>query len=74
MERLLREGEFAPKKESPLEATVTTVYWLLVTAGYLCWSFLSDSWGISWILWVIAGILFAAIREILHYFENRHAQ
>lgn len=74
MERLLREGEFAPKKESPLEATVTTVFWLLVTAGYLSWSFLSDSWGISWILWIIAGILFAAIREILHYFENRQGQ
>ena len=75
MERLLREGEFAPKKhkESALAETVTTVYWLLVTAGYLIWSFLSGSWGISWILWIIAGILFAAIREILHYFENRQA-
>ena len=73
MERLLREGEFAPKKrkESALEETVTTVYWLLITAGYLIWSFLFDSWSISWILWVIGGILFAAIREILHYFENK---
>ena len=75
MERLLREGEFATKKhkQSPLEETVTTVYWLLVTAGYLIWSFLSSRWGITWILWVIGGILFAAIREILHYIENKQA-
>ena len=75
MERLLREGEFAPKKhkESALEETVTTVYWLLVTAGYLIWSFLCAKWGITWIVWPISGIIFAAIREILHYFENRQA-
>lgn len=75
MERLLREGEFAPKKrkESALEETVTTVYWLLITAGYLIWSFLADSWRISWIVWPIGGIIFAAIREILHYVEDKTA-
>ena len=75
MERLLREGEFTPKKhkESALEETITRVYWLLITAGYLIWSFLSGSWGISWIVWPIAGIIFAAIREILHYLENKNA-
>ena len=75
MERLLREGEFAPKKrkESALEETVTTVYWLLITAGYLIWSFLADSWRISWIVWIIGGIIFAAIREILHYVEDKTA-
>ena len=76
MERLLREGEFAPKKrkESALEETVTTVYWLLVTAGYLIWSFLSAGWRITWIVWPISGIIFAAIREILQYSERKNAQ
>lgn len=73
MERMLREGDFAPKKrkESALEETVTTVYWLLVTAGYLIWSFASGSWGISWVVWPIGGVIFAAIQEILHYLENK---
>ena len=75
MERLLREGEFTPKKrkESALEETVTTVYWLLITAGYLIWSFLADSWKISWIVWIIGGIIFAAIREIFRYLEKKDA-
>lgn len=73
MERLLREGEYASnvKDESPLETMITTVFWLLITAGYLTWSFLADSWGISWILWPIGGVVFAAIREILHYFVKK---
>lgn len=75
MERLLREGEFNPQKSSaaPLTDTVTTVFWLLVTAVYLGCSFLTRNWGLSWIIWPIAGIVFAAIRKILEYFENEHA-
>ena len=71
MERLLREGDFAPKKQSPLESMITTVYWLCITAGYLIWSLLGNSWDISWILWIIGGIIFAAIRELLQYFESK---
>ena len=71
MERLLREGDFAPKKQSPLESMITTVYWLCITAGYLIWSFLGNSWNISWIVWIIGGIIFAAIRELLQYFESK---
>jgi len=73
MERLLREGEFAPKakEESALTTMLTTVFWLLITAVYLSWSFLSDSWGISWVIWPIAGVVFAAIREVLRYVENK---
>lgn len=72
-ERLLREGEYDPKNrsDSPLVNTVTTVFWLLVTAAYLIWSFTAGNWGISWILWPIAGVVFAAIREIITYIENK---
>ena len=71
-ERLLREGEFAPKEqESPLISTVTTVFWLLITAVYLGWSFLSGNWSISWVIWPISGILFSAIIEVLKYRERK---
>jgi len=73
MERLLREGEFAPEhnSDSPLMRMITTVYWLLVTAGYLIWSFIATNWSLSWIIWPISGIVFAAIREILTYLEKK---
>jgi hypothetical protein len=44
---------------------IAGVYWPLVTGGYLLWSFLGDSWGISWIVWVIAGVVFGAISSLL---------
>ena len=73
MERLLQEGEFASKDkhESKLVSTITTVYWLLATAVYLIWSFASSKWGITWILWPIAGILHAAVMEIVNLFEKK---
>lgn len=71
MERLLREGDFAPKQESNLRTTVETVYWLLVTAIYLSWSFASGSWNISWIIWPVAGVLFAALIAIVDFWEDK---
>lgn len=59
-QRLLRTGDFAPKKkakssrsEAVYEA-ITGAYWCLVTGGYLLWSFLTGDWHITWIVWVIA--------------------
>lgn len=40
-------------------------YWILVTAGYLIWSFLTHKWQITWIVWPIAGLVFAAIEGII---------
>jgi len=63
MQKLLKEGEFAPKekKKNQIKETVGTIYWLIATAVYLGWSFLTDAWEISWLVWPIAGILFAVV-------------
>ncbi len=63
MQKLLKEGEFSPEemKKSHIKETVGTVYWLIITAVYLGWSFLTNARKITWIIWPIAGILFAAI-------------
>lgn len=43
------------------------VFWCAVTALYLALSFITGRWGMTWIIWPIAGILFAAIEAILIY-------
>ena len=75
LRRLQHDPEYIEsdnKKRAPsLLDTVRTVYWLIVTSAYFAWSFISGAWLISWIIWIIAGILFAAIDAIFNYFENK---
>ncbi|MCL2352406.1 MAG: permease prefix domain 1-containing protein, partial [Firmicutes bacterium] len=40
---------------------VARICWPLVTAAYLLWSFLGNAWDISWVIWPVAGVLFAAV-------------
>lgn len=64
---LLQEGEFSKegkRVKGKLEA-LSGVYWCLVTAFYLGWSFLSMRWDYTWIVWPVAGVLFAAISGIM---------
>ena len=62
-EVLLQEGDFTreKKKHSPLLGAVSGIYWMLATAGYLGWSFVSGNWDRTWILWPVAGVSFAAV-------------
>lgn len=73
MERLLREGEFSPKESSKsrLSGTISSVYWLLATAIYLVWSFVTNNWHITWILWPIAGILHVAVMAIVNLLTEK---
>ena len=37
---------------------------MIATAIYLGWSFLTDDWHITWVVWPIAGILFVVVELI----------
>jgi hypothetical protein len=50
---------------SPAAATVMSVYWPTVTCIYLCWSFLSFDWWITWILWPVAAVVHTVLNSIL---------
>ena len=66
MQRLLKEGEFSEseKRQSKITETVSTVYWLLATVIYLGISFVTNDWKSSWIVWPVAGVLFAAVLAV----------
>ena len=70
---LLQEGDYSKdkKKKQPIISAVTVVYWLAATAIYLIWSFLSNSWGLTWIIWVAAGVLYPALIPIVDIFIKR---
>ena len=61
---LLQEGDYRKSAKSKQMEAISTVYWCIVTAIYLGWSFLTFNWGFTWIIWPIAGVLYGAISAI----------
>ena len=49
-------------------------YWCVVTAVYLGVSLWKDSWKTSWIIWVVAGLLFAALNIALRAWAERKGE
>lgn len=76
MQKLLKEGEFSEKgkqKNKIIEA-IGTVYWLLATAIYLGWSFLTSDWHITWVIWPIAGVLFAVVELVCNLMIDKQVE
>lgn len=67
MTKLLQESEFSrqAKELRRRNSAISTAYWLIVTAVFLGWSFASDAWDRSWIIWPVAGVLYAALMALL---------
>lgn len=65
--KLLQIDDYKPenKKIDKKLSAFSSAYWLLMTAVYLLWSFLSMDWEITWIIWPVGAVLFAAVYAIL---------
>ena len=64
---LLQEGDYTREEKTAkkrMEA-VSSIYWCLMTAIYLGWSFLSMRWDVTWIIWPVAGVFYAVISGIM---------
>jgi len=70
MKRLLQEGEYsrAEKRNRRKMEPVSGAYWMAALAIFLLWSFLSGDWGRTWIVWPVAGVLYAAVAAICSIF------
>ena len=64
---LLQEGEFSREEKYAKRKlnAFSGAYWCLATAIYLGWSFWTMRWDFTWIVWPVAGVLFAAVSTIL---------
>ena len=70
-EKLLEEGDY--KRINKKISSYDGIFWSVATAVYLGWSFYTNDWHRSWIVWPIAGVLYAAYTGIIRVFvkENR---
>lgn len=59
IEKYNKEGNPSPerKKRNVLKGKVCGCIMLLTTCVYLFWSFTTDNWGVTWVVYPIAGIL-----------------
>ena len=73
-ERLLEEGEYTreEKKKQPLVSKISQVYWMLALAGYLVYSFITNEWDRSWIVWPVAAVLFPAVTALVLLFAKKN--
>lgn len=69
MQKLLKEGDYAPKGK--VGEAVSSIYWILITAVYLGWSFLTNDWHITWIIWPVAGVLYGAVAIICKLIDDK---
>ena len=70
---LLEEGDYT--RENKLEnlryGYIHQIYWALVTAGYLAWSFLTNGWHRTWIVWPVAAVAYGAVVGIAKALRRR---
>ena len=69
MDRLLEEGDYT--RLNKRAGRYDGIYWAIATAVYLGWSFVTQRWDFTWIVWPVAGVLFAAYREIMKTIVRR---
>ena len=64
---LLQEGEYTKEEKHIKKRTddFSGAYWCLVVAIYLGWSFSTNNWKFTWIIWPVAGVLYAAVLGIV---------
>lgn len=72
-DKLLQEGEYnkEAKRNNKKNERIGAVYWMVVTAIYLAWSFISFDWHRTWIIWPVAGVLYGAFITILNNIRNK---
>ena len=75
MDRLLEEGDYTRQQKSrrSVKGAVSTIYWLVVTAIFMWYTFGPSGNGqakYSWFIWAIGGVLYAAVMVVLNLIQR----
>ena len=73
MKKLLREGEFTEKEKNRtgIREAVGFCYWGILTGIFLAWSFLTNQWHISWLVFAIGGVLFPIVMMLCNLIADK---
>ncbi len=65
-QKLLKEGDFTPieLKKTGVREIIGFIYWGILTAVFLLWSFLSNDWSITWLVFAVGGVLFPVVMAL----------
>ena len=72
-EKLLQQDDYTVEKktfEKKLDP-ISSIYWCIVTAVYLGWSFYTMEWHRTWIIWPVAGVFYGVFEGIAHYMNKK---
>lgn len=71
--KLLQIEDYTPEKKRLAKRTEAFpgIYWCMITAVYLAVSFYFNNWDRSWIIWPVAGVLFAAVIGIIQLIAKK---
>ena len=70
-QKLLEEGDYSRKNKYKKKGIIAGIYWCVITAIYLTYSFWTGNWNRSWIIWPVAGVLFFVVIQIEDAVLNR---
>lgn len=70
---LLQEGDYSieKKQDNKRVEALAGIYWSIMTAAYLGFSFATGRWDRTWLIWPCAGVLFAAACGIINMVAKR---
>ena len=73
-QQLLEEGDYSreAKEDRRNHGQLSGIYWGLVTAGYLAWSFITNGWDHTWIVWPVAGVAYGAVFGIVKALRQKN--
>lgn len=73
MEKILQEKRYTKKNKfiNEIDSYITIVFWSVLTAIYLAWSFIGNAWYISWIVYVVGAFIYYSINICVTYFISK---